>query len=123
MADIGSKEDADDAQILHEATAEAKKRETGECEDVSDLSGDLEAEGELEANTRTFKQARTVMVETSDFELEEQPNPKRATPTMKSKRAKTSKFSKPTYASQIFVGAVPLVGRKKQKTSSKCILS
>lgn len=97
--------------------AETKRGKAGEGGDTSELFGDSEAEGEPKASTRSFKQVRTIVAEISDFEPEEQPESKCAIPTRKSRRAKTAKSSK------IPAEATPLLGRKKQKTSSKHLLS
>lgn len=113
MVTIGLEEESADTQILHEAAAEAKRGKAGEGGDISKLFGDSEAEGEPKASTRASKRARTTVVETCNSEPEERSESKRAIPTRKSKRAKTSKSSKTSTI------AIPMAGRKKQKASSK----
>lgn len=120
--DIRSDKEDADVLILQEAATEAERREARECGDIYELFGDSEAEEEAEANTRTPRLVRTVLVETSDSELEKQPKPKRATLTRKSTRSQTSQSSKAVSALNTSNVVVSVTGRQKRTSSSNCIL-
>lgn len=68
---------------------------------------------------RAHRRARVTVIESSEYEPEERPQPQlalpglRATPTKKKAKAQTSHASKPSSAHPVEAG------RKKQKSSSK----
>ena len=117
LVEAGSDEDSADARILHDAAAEAQRREAGDNRDVSELFGDSETEKETGVSTRSLKLARAAVAETSDFKPEKRSKAKRVAPTRKSTRAQTSKSSAATSKSSHV--AIPTSGRQKQRASSK----
>lgn len=95
-----------DALVLQEAVIEAARQDARSSqaveddEDITELFGDSEVEAEPKVETRASRQAKTIVVKTSESEPEEQTQPQlalpdpRATPTKKRTRAQTSKTSK-----------------------------